>query len=281
MPSIETKRKDIRELKGVHLFHFATSNCSQRVRFVLEEKGVGWVSHHVDLIKCENATPEFIAINPKGVVPVLIHDGQTIVESNDIICYVDQNFDGPVLSPQSSADGEYLEDSLKRSSDFQASLKLLTYEFLFKPFRRMNERQLDEYSEGTQNPELVNFMREFSSEEGFSRERIIAAVTEAEDVFKFLQDRLETHPWLTSNDFGLTDISWVVNIHRFSHMHYPISEFPLVTDWLERVRARPAFKRAISRFESKKMIVVFNMYSLLRRLQHTSVRHFFPEKNVR
>lgn len=281
MPLIETKRKDIQDLKGVHLFHFATSNCSQRVRFVLEEKGVDWVSHHVDLIKCENATPGFIAINPKGVVPVLVHDGQTIVESNDIIRYVDRNFDGPVLSPQSSADVEYLEDSLKRSSDFQASLKLLTYEFLFKPFRRMNERQLDDYSEGTKNPELVNFMREFSSKEGFSRERIIAAVREAENVLRFLEDRLEARPWLTSDDFGLTDISWVVNLHRFSHMHYPISEFALVTDWLERVRARPAFRRAISRFESRKMIVAFNLYSILRRLQHSSVPYFFPEKNSR
>lgn len=281
MPLIETKREDIRDLKGVHLFHFATSNCSQRVRFVLEEKGVDWVSHHVDLIKCENATPEFIAINPKGVVPILIHDGQTIVESNDIIRYVDQNFDGPVLSPQSNADCEYLEDSLKLSSDFQAALKLLTYEFLFKPFRRMNEQQLNDYAKGTQNPELANFMREFSSSEGFSRERITAAVREAEDVFALLETRLETRPWLTCNDFGLTDISWVVNLHRFGHMHYPLSSFPLVTDWLERVRSRPAFRRAISVFESKKMIVVFHLYSTLRRLRHSSVQYFNLEKIAR
>lgn len=280
MPVIETQRQDIRSLKGVHLFHFATSNCSQRVRFVLEEKGVSWVSHHVDLIKCENATPEFVALNPKAVVPVLIHDGMTIVESNDIIRYVDEHFNGPVLGPKSEFDKKYLEESLKRSSEFQAPLKLLTHEFLFKPFRRMSERQLEAYSEGTHNSDLSNFMREFSSKKGFSRERIVTAVKEAEDILKDLEIRLETHRWLTSSEFGLTDISWAVNLHRLSHMHYPLVSFPLVSGWLGRMRARLAFKRAVSRFESKKMIAVFNIYSMLRGIQRSSVRNFIPETGV-
>jgi len=274
MPCIETKREDIRALKGVHLFHFATSNCSQRVRFVLEEKGVSWVSHHVDLIKCENATPEFIALNPKGVVPVLIHDGKTIIESNDIIQYVDEYFEGPILGPETLPDKKYLEDSLKRSSDFQASLKLLTHEFLYKPFRRMNERQLKEYSEGIQNPGLSNFLREFSSKEGFSQEQIAAAVNEAEYILKFLEDRLESYSWLTGTEFGLLDISWIVHLHRLSQMHYPLESFPFVKNWLLRMQARRGYTRAIYRYEPIKMKVVLNVYSLIRSLRRSSVRHF-------
>jgi len=278
MPFIETKREDIRALNGIHLFHFATSNCSQRVRFVLEEKGVNWVSHHIDLIKCENATPEFLALNPKGLVPVLIHDGLTIIESNDIIQYVDERFEGRALSPGTLPDKEFLEDSLKRSSDFQASLKLLTHEFLFKPFRRMNERQLKKYSEGIQNPDLSSFLREFSSKEGFTRERIIAAVSDAEQILKNLEVRLEKNNWLTGSEFGLLDISWVVNIHRLSQLHYPLASFPFVTNWLSRVRARQGYRRAISRFEPIKMTVVFNVYTLIRRLRRSSVRNFVPAR---
>jgi len=278
MPLIETKREDIRALKGVHVFHFATSNCSQRVRFALEEKGVSWVSHHVDLIKCENATPEFLALNPNGVVPVLVHDGKTIIESNDIIQYIDEHFEGPSLRPESHPDRIYLKDSLKRSADFQASLKLLTHEFLYKPFRRMNERQLKKYSEGIQNPGLSNFLREFSSKEGFSRERIAAAVDEAENILKILESRLEYHSWLTGNKFGLVDISWIVHIHRLSQLHYPFASFPCVTNWLLRMRARQGFTRAISRFEPIKIKVVLNVYSLFRSLRRSSVRHFVPAR---
>jgi hypothetical protein len=70
MPEIITQCEDIRALKGVHLYHFAVSNCSQRVRITLEEKRVPWVDHHVNLLKDEHLTREFRALNPNGVVPV-------------------------------------------------------------------------------------------------------------------------------------------------------------------------------------------------------------------
>jgi len=278
MPVIETQRDDIRNLKGVHVFHFAGSNCSQRVRFALDEKGVKWISHHVDLIKCENATPEFVAINPKGVVPVLIHDGKTIVESNDIIRYVDQIFDGPILTPLRESEREYLEQSLQRSSSFQAALKLLTHEFLFKPFRRMNEKQLEQYAKGTANVDLANFMRDFSSREGFGRGRIAAAITEAEDILHSLEFKLADHPWLSGESFGLTDISWVVTLHRFTQMHDPFIAFPRVEDWLARMRARPSFRTAITRYESRRMLAAFNIYTLSRRLRSSSVRSYIPDR---
>jgi glutathione S-transferase len=280
MPFIETQRDDIRALEGVHLFHFATSNCSQRVRFVLEEKGVSWVGHHVDLIKCENATPEFAALNPKGVVPVLVHDGKTLTESNDIIRYVDTAFEGPQLSPKGGENEKYLELSLKRSSDFQSALKLLMHEFLFKPVRRMKKQQLEEYSEGVQNPDLVRFMTEFSSEQGFSREKIVAAVNEAEDIMQELESRLGSQQWLNGDEFGLIDISWVVNLNRFRYMHYPMGNYPKVSDWLKRMQKRPAFKRAISNFNPVKMIVLFNTYSLVRRFKGTSVRQFISGREL-
>lgn len=274
MPIIETKRSDIRALEGVHLFHFATSNCSQRVRFFLEEKGVDWESHHIDLIKCENATPEFAEINPKAVVPVLVHDGKTITESNDIIRYVDQNFDGPSLHPESSVDEDYLQESFNRSSGFQDALRVLTYEFLFKPFRRMSKRELEDYEKGTNNVELVEFMREFSARQGFGYERISAAVRESELILASLEKQLEGRDWLTGDSFGLTDISWVVNFLRFEAMHYPMNSYPQVTVWLQRVRARPTFKRAISHWESRKMAMIFNGYSWTRRLRRSSVRTY-------
>lgn len=277
MPFIETKRKDISALRGVHLFHFSSSNCSQRVRFVLEEKRVAWESHQVNLAKCENATSEFIALNPRGVVPVLVHNGKTIIESNDIIKYVDEHFDGSVLSPRSGPDMEFLEASLERSSRFHVPFKLIMYEFLFKPIRRMNERELEAYAAGTQRADLIDFMTEFSSKEGFSRERITAALTEVKDAFSYLEARLETKEWLTGDEFGLTDISWVVNLHRFRHMYYPLDTFPRVQAWLKRMEARPAFDRAITQFDSKKVVMFFKVYSMMRRLKGTSVRNYLPK----
>jgi len=274
MPMIGTTRADIRDLKGVHLFHFATSNCSQRVRLVLEEKAVGWQSHHVDLAAGENTAPEFIALNPRGLVPVMVHDGCTIVESNDIISYVDQSFPGPGLTPAEARDLAFMHTSLQSSSAYQGAIKLLTHEFLFKAVRRLNARQLLAYERVTENAELIAFMREFSSADGFPRARIMAAVEETQTILQTLEERLLQHAWLTGDNYGLTDISWIVNLHRLQHMNYPLKAFPHVARWLARVRARPGFRRAISRFESRKMVAFFRLYTATRQLRGSSVRNF-------
>jgi glutathione S-transferase len=64
MPLIDTSNKDVKFFKGLHLYHFWLSSCSQRVRIVLAEKDLDWVSHEIDSEKMEHATPEYQSIDP-------------------------------------------------------------------------------------------------------------------------------------------------------------------------------------------------------------------------
>ena len=84
MPEIIPTNQEVLSFRGLHLYHYGMSNCSQRVRMVLEEKGLPWTSHHLDLARNEHATPAYQGINPNGVVPTLVHDGKVIIESVDI-----------------------------------------------------------------------------------------------------------------------------------------------------------------------------------------------------
>ena len=63
------------------LYHFNNSVCSEKVRMVLFEKGVDWESREVDLFKSEQFDPEYLKLNPKGVVPTLVDDGHALTES--------------------------------------------------------------------------------------------------------------------------------------------------------------------------------------------------------
>jgi len=57
------------------LYHHGSSACAAKTRFALDEKGLAWESRYVDILRGEQFSPEFRALNPKAVVPVLIHDG--------------------------------------------------------------------------------------------------------------------------------------------------------------------------------------------------------------
>ena len=55
---------------ALELFHAHNSTCSRKVRLCLVEKGIrDWISRPVDISKHENLTPEYLAMNPNGVVP--------------------------------------------------------------------------------------------------------------------------------------------------------------------------------------------------------------------
>jgi Glutathione S-transferase, N-terminal domain len=88
------------EAMMLELYHNNVSVCAQKVRIVLAEKDVPWTSHHLSLAMGEHLTPKFKAMNPRGVVPVLVHDGNTIVESSVICAYLDEVFPTPPLSPK-------------------------------------------------------------------------------------------------------------------------------------------------------------------------------------
>ena len=60
------------------LHHGWRSSASRRVRLCLEEKGLTYESHDVDMAKMEHHSPEYLKINPNGVIPTLIHDGRPL-----------------------------------------------------------------------------------------------------------------------------------------------------------------------------------------------------------
>ena len=84
----------------LELYHDNLSVCAQKVRIVLSEKSQPWTNHHLSLANGEHLTPQFKAMNPRGVVPVLVHDGNVIVESSVICSYLDEVFPNPPLMPR-------------------------------------------------------------------------------------------------------------------------------------------------------------------------------------
>jgi glutathione S-transferase len=85
----------------IELYHFAISTCSQKVRLVLAEKSLEFVSHEVDLMAGRQHDPAYVKLNPKHVVPTLVHDGHVLVESSLIVRYLDDAFPGSPMRPKS------------------------------------------------------------------------------------------------------------------------------------------------------------------------------------
>ena len=76
----------------LELYHHGSSACSAKVRLALAEKQLQWTSRYVDILAGEQFRPAFLRINPKGVVPALVHDDCIVRESTVICEYAEEVF---------------------------------------------------------------------------------------------------------------------------------------------------------------------------------------------
>ncbi len=252
MPEIEPRNDSVSAMEGVHLFHAGLSNCSQRVRVALEERGVEWTSHLIDLFRHEQLTDEYKEINPKGVVPTLIHDGKVITESSDIIEYIYRELSddtGPDGSVE-ECDEEAAKQLLELSNSIQESIKVLTFTYILGDAFKKSPQQLEEYSRGQNNQSSVDLHRKFA-EEGFSAQELEQARSEFREYLLVLDQRLQESYWLSGNAFGLSDVLWVANVNRaiaiekIENNSFQLQHMRSLMRWFGLVAERSSFQKAI------------------------------------
>ena len=81
------------------LYHNDMSVCAQKVRLCLAEKQLAYEDRHLNLRAGDQKRPEYLALNPNGYVPTLVHDDFVLGESTVICEYIDDAFTAPPLKP--------------------------------------------------------------------------------------------------------------------------------------------------------------------------------------
>jgi glutathione S-transferase len=128
----------------IELYHFWSSVCSVRCRMALEEKGVKWTSRYIDLFKFDQLEPDYLAINPDGMVPTLVHDGAPVRESIIINEYIDAAFAGPALIPAEPLKQARMREFIRKCEDgFDAIVKLTMVKYILPKLRnRWSDEEL-------------------------------------------------------------------------------------------------------------------------------------------
>jgi len=251
----DIKTREVLGWRGVHLLHFMGSSCSQKLRIFLNLKAIPWQSHLVDLMANENFQPWFLGINPRGLVPVLVHDGTVHIESNDIIQYLEQKFPTPKLIP--AGHESEVAALLKHEDDLHLDLRTLSFRFVFAPPGPPKPAaSLKSYAangsgtvggEKDRDREIQIEFWERAAREGFTDERARASAQKFRAEFEALERRLAQRPYLMGDTLSVLDIAWFIYAHRLSLAGYPFARLhPRLGAFIETLRARPEFAKEIA-----------------------------------
>jgi GST-like protein len=244
MAVIDSANAAVKSLTGLHLYHGDISNCSMRVRMTLEEKGLDWTSHHLDLKKKENITDEYFAINPKGLVPALVHDGVVHVESNEIIDYLDHTYPEPPLRSTES-EAELMAWLQHATSIHVTGIKPYVYATMIQKKVKKTAEEEAKYNALQKNEEL----KSFHSKHAGGKEMNVDDLAEPKQILKASFDKLENalsgNDWIMGDQFTLADISWVPVYFVLVGCGYPFENYPNITRWADAFSARDSYKKGI------------------------------------
>lgn len=261
----------VAKLRGVHLFGFDGAPCSQRVSFALAEKGltrartVRWDSEAADtlvappgtyifrpvsLIKKAHLTPAYAAIQPNMVVPALVQDGTLVVESMDIVDFLDARWPQPALVPADATARDLMERLIEQGKALHVSVRYVSFHWGLGRLGRIGaaEEATIASLERSDSPEqLLAFYQRYNRgtiDEG----TFLGHLAALEAGWGEQEDRLrgDGRPYLTGAEFSRADILWAVKMQRIVECGYPFAaRFPQLHAWYRRMQARPGFRQGV------------------------------------
>ena len=274
VPPEQVTTEEVKTWRGLHLLHFQSSTCSQKVRILLREKGLDWTSHPIDLPRNEHVSEWFLGINPRGVVPVLVHDGAVHVESNDLLAYLDAlPSAAPPFFPKDPAALADVNAELAREDAMHMDLRNLTMGFLMPhALAKKPQKTLERWErEGRRDPKRakeVEWWRDYARR-GIPDDVAQASVDRHREVFEDLDARLATAPFLGGNALSILDLSWFITALRLSKSGYPLARHPRLAEWFARVSSRPAFAEETR--DPALLRLALPIYGLYRKLTKTTL----------
>ena len=237
---------------AVELYYFQPLGTnSGRVFLTLLEKGVAFTERELKGAEFEHLKPEYLAVNPRGQIPALVHDGRVFTEGTAICEYIDEAFEGPALRPLDPAE----RFSMRRwcrfiDSDVGRCLMMIHWNRIVPAFVGARSRgEVEAIIARVPDADRRRawrsaYLRETPPEELAESQRRIAAAS------RRIESALSRSPWIAGSRYSLADID-LLNFYAFIARWSPevvnASATPRTLDWIGRMEERPAVREMRAR----------------------------------
>jgi GST-like protein len=208
----------------IQLYSFPTPN-GVKVSIALEETGLAYEAHAIDIMKNETWTPQFLSLNPNGKIPAILDP------------------DGPGGKPiglfESGAILVYLAEKSGKLLPTDAARRYETLQWVFFQMAAV----------GPMFGQL-GFFHKFAGREIADKRPLERYRDESRRLIGVMDKRLSGRKWFMDDDYTIADVAhvgWVRNLIGFYEAGdlVGIKDFPNVLAWLDRAMARPASQRGI------------------------------------
>ncbi|WP_181360109.1 glutathione S-transferase family protein [Stenotrophomonas panacihumi] len=183
--------------------------CAEEIGLPYESIQVGGAFGQVD-------TPEYRALNPNGLVPMIEDHGLPLWESNTIVRYLSARYALDTLYPADPAERAVGEKWM----DWTTSSFAAPFRDVFWGTLRTAPEQRD-------------------------HQKIAAGIERCGELLAMVDAALAKAPWLSGAKFAMGDIPLGAFIYAWFEMPIDRPALPHLQEWYERLKARPAYRKAV------------------------------------
>lgn len=230
----------------IELYNAPQSTCSQRVRFVLHAKGLPFEEHRLDLFSGDQLKPDYLALNPNGVVPTIVDDGAIITDSSVIMEYLEEVYpDGRSFVPTDPVERAHMRSMMRFIDEVPTpAIRIPSYNLAFLPhFQAMSEEEFQALADS--KPLRREFLLKMGRT-GFPEAEMDEAIRRlARTIERMSKDIAGSGgPFLLGKDPSLADISVMPTIVRMDDINlaHMWADRPAIARWLKAIRADPAYQ---------------------------------------
>lgn len=199
-----------------------TAPSPRRTRMFIAEKGIDIETRQINIGKGEQLSPEFLAVNPRATVPVLVtEEGTALTENVAIAAYLEEMFPEPSLMG-ATAEERALVLMWNALCEAQGGQSIAD------AFRNSNPHMKGRALTGTENFEQIPDLAE-------------RAMKRVHLFFELLEARLSESAFLAGDSFTMADITGFVFCDFARVIKTPIPDSCTATrSWFEKIKSRPS-----------------------------------------
>jgi len=228
------------------LYNAPQSTCSQKARITLIEKGLDYDEEKLDLFKGDQLKPEYKEINPNGVVPSLVHDGEPVIDSSVIMEYLEDLLPSPALSPSSPMGKAHMREWMRFFEEVPTpAIRVPSYNLVFlRHFQGMTDEEFIAFGES--KPLRKDFFLKMGRT-GYSDDEMRQSLTRLKLTIDRMEGALDDGRTYLLGDFSLADICVLPTFIRMADIGLaPLwAEHPGVTRWYDAASTRPSVVKAM------------------------------------
>jgi glutathione S-transferase len=227
----------------LELYHGGHTTCSRKARLCLREKSLPYKSHFLNLRAFDQHAPEYVALNPNGVVPTLVDDGVPVIDSMLINEYLDETYEDIRLRPRTPIEKARMRVWTKLAADHGLAAVVPRIWPTFKA--HTDKLAPDELEQKIARVPLKERRDRWTKvvRSGFGERDNDAGHDAAKLIVGSMETRFGDGPWLMGEQYTLADVDLIPFVDRIEEFYKDIfnpTATPKVAAWLARMRARPA-----------------------------------------